>query len=172
VLCSFRDITEQKRAEAALRSSLERFSIAFERSASGIAMGDIRDTRILKANPALCEMLGYPENELRGLSAMELTHPDDRAASQAQLDRLQSGSVKQTRLEKRYLHKDGHAVWTLVIVAVVQDVPARTRITSPRSTISVISSGPKRPSRSLTNACGFCSISLRMPIFWWTARAS
>jgi PAS domain S-box-containing protein len=125
VLGSFRDITEQHRAQVALRSSLERFSVAFERSASGIAMVDIRDTRILQANCALCEMLGYPEDELRGVLAMDLTHPDDRAASLAQLESLQSGAVKQTRLEKRYLHKDGHEVWTLVIVAVVHDVPGQ-----------------------------------------------
>jgi PAS domain S-box-containing protein len=122
VLGTYRDISQQKRAEAALHSSLERFSIAFERSASGIVIANIRNTRILRANHAFCEMLGYPEDELRGMSAMDLTHPDDLAASQAQLEALQSGAAKQTRLEKRYLHKDGHEVWALVIVAVVQDV--------------------------------------------------
>jgi len=35
------------------------------------------DFRILKANRALCQMLGYTEGELTGLRFADITHPED-----------------------------------------------------------------------------------------------
>src|SRR5215467_8387201 len=68
------DITEQKRIEEELRASEERWRSIFEHSVVGIGTTD-RERRYLSANPALQKMLGYSEEELRGLTLAEVTHP-------------------------------------------------------------------------------------------------
>ena len=58
-----RDVTDQKEAEEALKKSEERFRTAFEDSPIGVALVDL-DGRRFRVNQALCEMLGYSEEEL------------------------------------------------------------------------------------------------------------
>ncbi|MGC9335916.1 MAG: PAS domain S-box protein, partial [Anaerolineae bacterium] len=68
------------RRTAALRSSEARFRTIFEGAAIGIALLD-RQGRIAASNPALQEMVGYSEAELRDRTFTDLTHPDDLEAS-------------------------------------------------------------------------------------------
>src|SRR5215831_11175230 len=74
-------------AEAALRESEERFRRTFELAASGIAHIDL-DRRFVRVNRRLCEILGYPENELIGKTGRELSHPDDVDVINRQRPRL------------------------------------------------------------------------------------
>ena len=58
---------ERARITAALRDSEEQFRSAFENSPVGILVTSVDSGdhgRIVKANPALCEMIGYSEPEL------------------------------------------------------------------------------------------------------------
>jgi len=70
------DITEQKRAEEALRSSEALYRTLFERSADGIIFGDSKTAAIRYANPAMCRMLGYSGAEITLLNLMDI-HPKD-----------------------------------------------------------------------------------------------
>jgi PAS domain S-box-containing protein len=58
IVVNYRDVTERKRSEEALRESEERFRSLFENSTIGIYR-TTSDGRILLANPALVRMLGY-----------------------------------------------------------------------------------------------------------------
>ena len=70
------DITAQRDAEERLRESEARFRRTFELAGSGMA--HIRlDRRFLRVNRRLCEILGYPEDELLGLTGRQISHPDD-----------------------------------------------------------------------------------------------
>jgi len=62
-----KEIIERKRSEKALRESEERYRILFEGSNYGILGTDIETKRFVFANPSICEMLGYTENELLDL---------------------------------------------------------------------------------------------------------
>ncbi|MFQ5626928.1 MAG: PAS domain-containing protein, partial [Methyloligellaceae bacterium] len=70
------DITEKKHMEMALRDSEERFRQAFERGPLGTMIVN-DDLEILRANEAMCSMLGYSEDELTSGAFLDITHPDD-----------------------------------------------------------------------------------------------
>jgi PAS domain S-box-containing protein len=114
------DITEQKRAQEALRESetrlarTEQFSLVMQ---THVAL----DGRWLKVPPTLCELLGYTEQELLARTFRDVTHPDDLDANLGQYQRLVRGEIKSYDLEKRYIHKDGHSIWVYLNCTVVQD---------------------------------------------------
>src|SRR5918999_300701 len=115
-----RDVTDQKEAQEALKESEERFRTAFEDAPIGVALVDL-DGRRFRVNRALCEMLGYSEEELLSKDYKEHVHPDDHEISTEHLRRtLEKGEGSYT-LERRYIHADGHTVWNLTNVSLIQD---------------------------------------------------
>jgi nitrogen fixation negative regulator NifL len=118
------DITEQKKAEEVLRQSEERFSITFEQAPIGMALGAL-DGRWLKANQAMCELVGYTAEELSHMTFRDITHPEDVQACLDHLPELSAGKLHTYRLEKRYLHKCGRVIWASVSVSLVRDANGR-----------------------------------------------
>jgi diguanylate cyclase (GGDEF)-like protein/PAS domain S-box-containing protein len=117
-------IAEQERIRKALEESEEHYRSAFEhfRSAFDHAAGMALvapDGRWLEVNRSLCEMLGYEEQEMLGLSLGDVAHPDDLAAVLINIDRLVKDKSETFQVEQRFLHKRGHTVWTLLSVSVV-----------------------------------------------------
>ena len=108
----------------ALRESWERFESAFEYAAIGMGLV-APDGRWMRGNRALCETLGYPEEELLAMSLQDITHPDDLEADLEQVRRLVSGELRAYRLEKRYFRRDGQTVWALLSVSAVHDEAGR-----------------------------------------------
>jgi two-component system, cell cycle sensor histidine kinase and response regulator CckA len=97
-----------------------RYQALFEWSAAGTAMTSL-DGRFLAANPTLCRMLGYTEDELCELDFRAVTHPDDRAANDRLHEQLLAGELPSFVLEKRYLASDGTVVWGRVSAALIRD---------------------------------------------------
>lgn len=104
------DITERKRAEEALRASERRFRAAFEQAAIGMAILSPHGA-FLRVNERLAAITGYTADELRNWSFDDITHPEDVSLSRETLLRLLTGEISSYELEKRYLRKDGAAVW-------------------------------------------------------------
>ena len=117
------DIDDQKRVEAALQDSEERFRKIFEEGPLGILLVGT-DGRIRCVNRRFREMLGYAENEIIALGLAGITHPDDWARIGPAL-RLWSGEISSYHAEKRYFHKDGHLVWAQLTVSAVHDEAGR-----------------------------------------------
>ncbi len=120
LLVACTDITERKRAEAALRESEERFRGIFETSAAGIVLHAL-DGGYLTVNQAFCDMLGYSEEEFLRMNWRDITHPDDVAMAERNDERLLAGKIKNYLFEKRYIHKDGSIVWVRMGVSVLRD---------------------------------------------------
>ncbi len=114
------DITERKRSEEHLRQSEQRFANTLRHAPIGMAVVAL-DGRLMQVNQALCDMLGYPEEELIGRSFGEITHPDDTAADLEQWRQLLSNERDTYQLEKRYIHKSGRTVWALLRATAVRD---------------------------------------------------
>jgi PAS domain S-box-containing protein len=114
------DISERLAAENALRTSEERFRIAFEDAPMGIVIG-VAGGVLTRVNRAFCQMSGYSEAELIGTSIHELSHPDDRHRSEDLVRQVDAGKIPRFSVEKRYLKKDGSVFWAQVTSAGVRD---------------------------------------------------
>lgn len=114
------DITARKQAEEALRLSEERFRMAFDSALIGMDIA-APDGRLLKVNPALCQMLGYSEADLLRCSYRDITHPEDKGIDQAVNLKILRQEVASETFEKRFIHKDGQTIWTMVSLALVRD---------------------------------------------------
>ncbi|MDQ3288320.1 MAG: EAL domain-containing protein [Pseudomonadota bacterium] len=114
------DITERRRAEAALSESEKRFSGAFEHAPNGVALV-APDGRWLKVNRALCDFLGYTEAELLTRTFQAITHRDDLDRDLGKLRSTIAGDTDGYRMETRYLHKGGRVVHALLSVSLVRD---------------------------------------------------
>jgi len=93
---------------------------AFEFALIGMALVTPEGNWI-KVNPALCELVGYTESELLQTNFREITYPEDLAADQQYVNQLISGEVKACHFEKRYIHKQGHIIWSLLSVSLVRN---------------------------------------------------
>src|SRR6267378_3399986 len=98
----------------------ELFRYLFEQASLGIAVEDL-DGRVLLANPALCSMLGYPENGLFGMSCSAFANPEDSQDDWALFQQLRAGVIDQYSLEKRYVRKDGAQLWGRLNVSLLKN---------------------------------------------------
>ncbi len=118
VVATIRDVAERLEIQTALAESEERFRAVVEFSKSGIHVADV-DGKILLANPALCDMLGYTREELDGTSALTHVHPDDREAAAAQYGARVRGDEPPGAFSRRILRKDGRAIVVESVASVI-----------------------------------------------------
>jgi len=84
----------------------------------GIAFAD-REGRYRYCNRAFCAMLGYDAEELKSESMASLTHGADLQSTTAGLERLWRGEITHLDVEKRYLRKNGGALWVHATTSLV-----------------------------------------------------
>lgn len=114
------DITDLKRAEAALRTSEEQFRRAFDDAPIGVSLV-LLTGQFVKVNACYCDLLGYTEAELLSLTFQEITHPADLAADLAGVQRMLAGEIRSFQLEKRYITKQGEIIPVLMNAALIRD---------------------------------------------------
>ena len=104
------DDTERRRAEQALQESEQRFKSTFENAAVGIAHVTL-EGRFLQANDKFSQITQYSHDEILAKKCLEITHPDDVRETIDNWRRLRDGQIDHYSMEKRYIRKDGSAVW-------------------------------------------------------------
>jgi diguanylate cyclase (GGDEF)-like protein/PAS domain S-box-containing protein len=115
------DISEKLRAEQAESESETRFKTLFEQAQAGMAFTSL-DGHITTVNPAFCELVGYSDTELRTLSLLDITHPDDAAALREAMNSMLAAEEEGRRIEKRYTRKDGEHVWVDLTMRLVRAI--------------------------------------------------
>lgn len=118
------DVTDRKRTERELRDSEERYRSTFEQAAIGIAHTSF-EGMFIKCNARFAEIIGYPMEEVRGLTFQQITLPDDLAKSTRALSQMLNGMSDSAVLTKRYRRKDGSLTWVRVTVSRQCDAEGR-----------------------------------------------
>ena len=113
-------LDELRSNERRLLESEGRFRATFEQAAVGMAHVGA-DGRWLRVNQKLCDIVGYPREELLGLRFQDITHPDDLETDLDYLRRMLLGEIGTYSTEKRYFRKDGSIVWINLTVSSVRD---------------------------------------------------
>lgn len=103
------DITEEKRAEAALRREREQYRALADNVRDMISLHDGEGT-FLRVSSAAEPMLGYTPAELVGRTLEDLAHPDDRPTVVQHREGVLSGR-RQPPLVLRVLAADGSQRW-------------------------------------------------------------
>jgi two-component system cell cycle sensor histidine kinase/response regulator CckA len=120
VMGSFVDITDRKRAEAALKESEERLSLALAASNQGLYDLNVQ-TGETKVNRQYAMMLGYDPGEFQETNArwVERLHPDDREAVAETYRAYIRGEVPIYAVEFRQRTKSGDWKWILSLGSIV-----------------------------------------------------
>ena len=111
-------------ARDAVRRSETLHADTIELAAIGIAHVDATG-RYLHVNRWLCDLLGYSRDELLGMTVKQVSHPDDMNLTDGVRAQLRAGEIESFQMEKRYLRKDGSAVWVHLTIAVQRDAAGR-----------------------------------------------
>ncbi|MGC9354408.1 MAG: PAS domain-containing protein, partial [Mariniphaga sp.] len=133
-----RDITKRKQAEAILRESEERFSIAFQASPAPLVISEIDTGLFVDVNDRWVEMLGYSREEQIGKTSKEVgiwRNPPERDRVIQQV--LKNGSFKDEYIE--FKTKKGEtilALWSAetimhsgkkLMLSMIQDITERIK---------------------------------------------
>jgi diguanylate cyclase (GGDEF)-like protein/PAS domain S-box-containing protein len=118
------DITLRRQAEMRLRDSEERYRSTFEQAAVGIVHTSL-DGHFLRGNARFAEIIGYPPEEIPGLTFQKITAPNQIASSVGVLEKFLRGEIANAVWEKQYIRKDGRLIWVRATVSTQRDSEGR-----------------------------------------------
>jgi PAS domain S-box-containing protein len=114
------NITERKNTELQLRENEEQLRFILEQSPLGILLINTNN-RIVKANRALCDMLGYSESELRRSTLASIMPPEEHSKEAELAASVQQGVLATARLETQFLTHDGETLWINLNISSVRN---------------------------------------------------
>ena len=122
----FRDITERKQAEEALRESEVKHRNIYENAVEGIYQS-VPEGRFISVNPAMAHMYGYESPEEMIASVIDIgrqlyVNPEERRQYKNLLEEY--GRVK--GFESQSPRKDGSIIWVLLSAHAVKDASGKT----------------------------------------------
>ncbi len=117
-LVFIRDITERKLASEALREREELYRTLVDSAEEGISLVDAEE-RFLFVNPKMTKLVGYDQEELIGMSLLELVPHDEVEFIRSESRRRMKGET--SRYETTFIHKNGTPRKVLVNAAPIYD---------------------------------------------------
>jgi PAS domain S-box-containing protein len=113
----FRDITERRQAELALRESEDKYRRLVEHSLIGVYV--IQDGLFRFVNPRGAEILGYGVEEMVGRSPLEFMAPEDAPVLARNIQRRLAGDTALQNYRLRATRKDGRTVFLELLGALI-----------------------------------------------------
>ena len=107
-------LAEEYRQDAVL------FRTIFEAAPLGILIADPQGY-ILEANQAFFQMLGYRHHQVKSMTFVDITYPDDREETIKLINAVREGRISSYQTEKRYLKSDGQSLWAIVKASAAKD---------------------------------------------------
>jgi len=111
---------DEREAHAAGSAGL--FYAAFQASPIGIALENL-EGQPLFVNPALCSMLGFSEEEMRGKHCVDFSPREDAEKDWALFEQLRAGSINHYQIDKRFFRRDGSLVWGRLSISLLSHTP-------------------------------------------------
>lgn len=105
--------TERSRADNLLK-------LFYDMPFIGVAVTSPMSKLWLHFNDHLCEILGYPPDELARKSWAELTHPDDLDADLVQFEKVMRNESDGYHMDKRFIRKDGRVIHVYIQVRCIR----------------------------------------------------
>lgn len=112
------DITDRKRAEAALRESESHYRCIVETASEGVWTFDA-NSHVTFTNSRMAQMLGYSVEEMVGRSLFEFIDEDSQELAQRFMERRRQGI--QERYDFKFRRKDGSELWAIVSATPIFD---------------------------------------------------
>ena len=117
VVLIFRDITERKKAERALRESEAKANALIQYAPTGIYEIDYRGPSFISVNDAMCQILGYTREELFLIRPSALLDENGRALFADRIRRQLAGEKIEESVEYRVRKKDGSFIDAILYVS-------------------------------------------------------
>ena len=111
----------QAKRDDALRESEEHFRRTFDQSPVGAAVVSL-DMIIERVNTKLCQITGYSEEEILGMSLADIVHREDFKEDIKDVQRLIGGHIDYYEREERWIRKDGQTEWISISVRLMRDI--------------------------------------------------
>ncbi|WP_083476248.1 sensor histidine kinase [Lacinutrix mariniflava] len=116
----FQDITKKTVAAKKTAIKEKEFRSMFENSLTGMAIVSLTG-KLLNVNNSICNILGYTKEDFLDLGYEDFTHPEDKNIAKKEVKLMLSGKIDHFRIEKRYIHKNGTIIHSILSVTIVRD---------------------------------------------------
>ncbi|GEM_PF-1484416 len=155
-------LEDQKQTVTALQASEAKLRTMIANAPIGIVFLDA-EGHLLIANAKYESLVGYSAEQLKGMVFADITHPDDLAEDLRFYRDMVAGNIDQYQLEKRYIHRNGNAIWVRLTCGVTerkQDQPAHfiamvEDITARKQAEVILQESERRQASLISNLPGF-----------------
>jgi len=124
VQATFRDITNRKRAEEALRESEKKYRNLLETTLQGYWMVN-PELNNIEVNPSICKMLGYSPDEMLGKTPFDFVDDENRKIFFEQTSKI--STIPQRSYEITLKTKDGQDLKTYINATTIRDKSGEVR---------------------------------------------